>query len=131
MTRTVFQNSKSCSRPFCCNKGESIDTDSYCLQCTKDLCCMKHMEDSFGRHTCNPLVPLVERTEGFFCLGHWKQRLKSCRYCPSRFAKVNRDGWAYCHTHTPSDDSVLAMLINEMPLPVDLSVDIFRKSLLS
>ena len=123
-----FKEKKHCSRKFCTNYDYSLDERSFCRECTKELCCMKYMEDSIGRHSCNQLLPLIKREEGNYCIGHWKQLIKNCRHCSSIRVKIARDGWAYCQEHKPDDKTCLAFLMKELPIPSDVTNVIFKRS---
>jgi hypothetical protein len=124
-----YVKNKRCARNYCSTLDESCDKNSFCRQCTRDFCCMKDELDSFGRSRCNQLLPLKLRNESYYCRGHWNSRIKRCKECNSNRVKMHRDDWSYCAEHMPDEKTCLAMVINDFPLPNDVSKRIFDLSL--
>ena len=127
----------------CCNCNsvlETLGSNFLCHNCIN--CCNRYSKDSFDRiGHCNTLKPpIVRLNETFsngvvstYCIGHWKQRINTCRRCESENVSVFLDNWSYCSKHLPDERTyqfnVISALRDKGNLPYELCLKIFKQTL--
>lgn len=111
-----------------CRKMFNGMESDMCLTCTTNACSMSNHSYEFRGYTlsrCNCLVPLVNRFSTSYCRSHYNQLLKTCLTCGTKTRHKGYDGVGYCKTHLPDKSVVLALMIKEFPLPVEIAKKIY------